>query len=99
MSLACLSIRSSHHAAAVWAAARWLAAQQRPRGGWPVPARRRVAAGLAELKPGWSAMFPRWERQQYNKIMATSLKRLFNLKLRRARNKVIGQLIQTQIRR
>ncbi|KAG7307015.1 hypothetical protein JYU34_007148 [Plutella xylostella] len=56
-SLTNLSIRSSHHAAAVWAAARWLAAQQRPRGGWPVPARRRVAAGLAELKPGWhSAM-------------------------------------------
>lgn len=56
----CISniLMSSHsHTAHFYAAARWLATNQRARGGWPVLARRRVAPGVPDLKPGWhSAM-------------------------------------------
>ncbi|XP_059061251.1 D-glucuronyl C5-epimerase B [Achroia grisella] len=51
-----VTVASSEHMAQFVAAARWLAAAQRPRtGAWPVPARRRVAG--QDLRPGWhSAM-------------------------------------------
>ncbi|XP_028158304.1 D-glucuronyl C5-epimerase [Ostrinia furnacalis] len=53
-----ITIAGSEHMAHFFAAARWLARQQRARsGGWPIPVRRRIAAGVAELRPGWhSAM-------------------------------------------
>ncbi|XP_049866763.1 D-glucuronyl C5-epimerase B isoform X2 [Pectinophora gossypiella] len=53
-----VTVSSSEHMAHFYAAAAWLARQQRARsGGWPIPVRRRIAAGVAELKPGWhSAM-------------------------------------------
>ncbi|CAG9783465.1 unnamed protein product [Diatraea saccharalis] len=52
-----VSVSGSEHMAQFSAAARWLRAHQRPRGGWPIPVRRRIHARLAELKPGWhSAM-------------------------------------------
>ncbi|XP_038215750.1 D-glucuronyl C5-epimerase B [Zerene cesonia] len=52
-----LRVSGSEHMAHFFAAARWLVAQQRARGGWPVPARRRVAPSVPDLRPGWhSAM-------------------------------------------
>ncbi|XP_012552772.1 D-glucuronyl C5-epimerase [Bombyx mandarina] len=52
-----VTVSSSEHMAQFYAAASWLVRAQRGRGGWPVPARRRVAAGVADLAPGWySAM-------------------------------------------
>ncbi|XP_047528008.1 D-glucuronyl C5-epimerase B [Vanessa atalanta] len=52
-----IRVSSSSHTAHFYAAARWLTAAQRARGGWPVPARRRVAPGVPDLRPGWhSAM-------------------------------------------
>ncbi|KAL0841693.1 hypothetical protein ABMA28_013966 [Loxostege sticticalis] len=53
-----VTVSGSEHMAHFFAAARWLARQQRGKsGGWPIPVRRRIAAGVAELKPGWhSAM-------------------------------------------
>lgn len=49
-----VTISSSSHMAQFYAAARWLTRTQRgSRGGWPIPVRRRVAAGLADLQPGW----------------------------------------------
>ncbi|PZC79397.1 hypothetical protein B5X24_HaOG216392 [Helicoverpa armigera] len=52
------TVSSSEHMWQFYAAARWLVRAQRARsGGWPIPVRRRMAAGVAELKPGWhSAM-------------------------------------------
>ncbi|CAG4906601.1 unnamed protein product [Colias eurytheme] len=56
-SAANVRVSSSSHMAHFFAAARWLAGSQRARGGWPVPARRRVAARVPDLRPGWhSAM-------------------------------------------
>ncbi|KAM3961818.1 D-glucuronyl C5-epimerase [Aphomia sociella] len=51
-----VTVSSSEHMSQFMAAARWLVRRQRPRtGGWPIPARRRIAA--LDLKPGWhSAM-------------------------------------------
>ncbi|XP_072943501.1 D-glucuronyl C5-epimerase B isoform X2 [Epargyreus clarus] len=50
-------VSSSEHMAHFFAAARWLVRRQRARGGWPVPARRRVAPQVPDLAPGWhSAM-------------------------------------------
>ncbi|KAJ2952459.1 hypothetical protein O0L34_g6768 [Tuta absoluta] len=53
-----VSISSSEHMSHFYAAANWLVRNQRAKsGGWPIPVRRRIAAGVAELKPGWhSAM-------------------------------------------
>ncbi|XP_013140920.1 PREDICTED: D-glucuronyl C5-epimerase isoform X1 [Papilio polytes] len=52
-----LRVSSSEHMAHFFAAAEWLAGGQRARGGWPVLARRHVAPGVPDLKPGWlSAM-------------------------------------------
>jgi heparosan-N-sulfate-glucuronate 5-epimerase len=49
-----VTVSGSEHMAHFFAAARWLVRQQRARsGGWPIPVRRRIAAGVAELKPGW----------------------------------------------
>ncbi|XP_039747289.1 D-glucuronyl C5-epimerase [Pararge aegeria] len=50
-------VASSAHPAHFFAAARWLVRAQRARGGWPVPARRRLAPAAPDLRPGWhSAM-------------------------------------------
>ncbi|CAK1582341.1 unnamed protein product [Parnassius mnemosyne] len=50
-------VSTSEHSAHFLAAAAWLVRAQRARGGWPVPARRHVAPGAADLRPGWhSAM-------------------------------------------
>lgn len=49
-----LRVSSSEHMAHFFAAAEWLAGGQRARGGWPVLARRHVAPGVPDLKPGWS---------------------------------------------
>lgn len=49
-----VTVSSSEHMLQFFAAARWLVRAQRARGGgWPIPVRRRMAAGVAELKPGW----------------------------------------------
>lgn len=45
------------HGALFWAAARWFVRHQKSDGGWPIPARRRLAPGMSILAPGWlSAM-------------------------------------------
>ncbi|CAB3370717.1 Hypothetical predicted protein [Cloeon dipterum] len=47
----------SDHDALFWAAARWFVRHQSSDGGWPIPARRRLVAGMSILAPGWlSAM-------------------------------------------
>lgn len=44
------------HKAAFMASAKWLLKNQDPKGGWPIPVKRKIKTG-AELKPGWySAM-------------------------------------------
>ncbi|XP_041977576.1 D-glucuronyl C5-epimerase isoform X2 [Aricia agestis] len=56
-SLGSAQLATSAHTAHFYAAARWLVRSQRPNGGWPVPARRRVAPHVPDLTPGWhSAM-------------------------------------------
>ncbi|KAE8739430.1 hypothetical protein FOCC_FOCC015071 [Frankliniella occidentalis] len=53
-----VSLSSSEHLAHFYDAARWFVKHQdRNTGGWPNPVKRRVAAGMEELEPGWySAM-------------------------------------------
>ncbi|CAB3252073.1 unnamed protein product [Arctia plantaginis] len=53
-----VTLSSSEHMHMFYNAARWLLRAQSARSGaWPIPVRRRMAAGVAELKPGWhSAM-------------------------------------------
>lgn len=53
-----VSVSSSEHMAMFFAAAEWLRGSQSAHdGGWAIPVRRRMAQGVAELKPGWhSAM-------------------------------------------
>lgn len=53
-----ITIASSEHMSNFYAAADWFVKNQDPEtGGWPIPVRRRLANGFAELKPGWySAM-------------------------------------------
>ncbi|CAB3234771.1 unnamed protein product [Arctia plantaginis] len=53
-----VTLSSSEHMHMFYNAARWLLRAQSSRSGaWPIPVRRRMAAGVAELKPGWhSAM-------------------------------------------
>ncbi|XP_061711746.1 D-glucuronyl C5-epimerase [Cydia pomonella] len=53
-----MTISTSAHMEQFYAAASWLVRRQRARsGGWPIPVRRRVAAGVTDLRPGWhSAM-------------------------------------------
>ncbi|XP_050665292.1 D-glucuronyl C5-epimerase B isoform X2 [Leptidea sinapis] len=52
-----LRVSGSEHMAQFFAAATWLLRAQAERGGWPIPARRRVAPRLSPLAPGWySAM-------------------------------------------
>ncbi|OWR55408.1 D-glucuronyl C5-epimerase B isoform X1 [Danaus plexippus] len=50
-------VSSSEHMFHFFSAARWLVSSQRADGGWPVPARRRLAPRVPDLMPGWhSAM-------------------------------------------
>ncbi|XP_059478168.1 D-glucuronyl C5-epimerase B [Neocloeon triangulifer] len=53
-----LSIASgSNHGALFWASAQWFVRHQTSEGGWQIPVRRRLAAGMSVLAPGWlSAM-------------------------------------------
>ncbi|GBP43647.1 D-glucuronyl C5-epimerase B [Eumeta japonica] len=48
-----LTVSTSEHMAHFYAAAEWLVRKQSERtGGWPIPVRRRIASGVAELSPG-----------------------------------------------
>ncbi|KAI5711010.1 hypothetical protein M8J76_012821 [Diaphorina citri] len=53
-----LTLSTSDHMAQFYATAEWLVNHQDPKtGGWPNPVRRRITAGIGDLKPGWySAM-------------------------------------------
>lgn len=49
-----ITLASSEHMAHFYAAADWFVKNQDPEtGGWPIPVRRKLASGFAELKPGW----------------------------------------------
>lgn len=49
-----ITLSSSEHMAQFYAAADWFVKNQDTEtGGWPIPVRRRLANGFAELKPGW----------------------------------------------
>lgn len=53
-----LTVASSEHMDHFFAAAEWLVNNAHVHsGGWPIPVRRKIAAGVTDLKPGWfSAM-------------------------------------------
>lgn len=49
-----VSLSTSEHLAHFYDAAQWFVKHQDPNtGGWPNPVKRRVAAGMLELEPGW----------------------------------------------
>lgn len=49
-----ITLASSEHMAQFYAAAEWLVKNQDGEtGGWPIPVKRKLANGFAELRPGW----------------------------------------------
>nr|CAG4649138.1 EOG090X0272 [Scapholeberis mucronata]SVE93483.1 EOG090X0272 [Scapholeberis mucronata] len=52
-----LTLASSNHMGMFYSSADWLVRHQDPSGGWPIGVKRKIAAGKADLNPGWySAM-------------------------------------------
>lgn len=52
-----LTVSSSDHPGMFYSSADWLVRHQDPNGGWPIGVKRKLAAGKADLAPGWySAM-------------------------------------------